>query len=44
MIYTDNMKWLTKELQGLFHLASVTSHKPTKKLVYGKIAELRVKL
>jgi len=40
--YSDNMKWYTPEIQVLFHAASITSHEPTKRMWYGKIAELRV--
>lgn len=35
------MKWLTAELQTLLHVASITSHAPTKKMVFRKIMDLR---
>jgi len=42
-MYAGKMAWLTPELQGLLNLAAITSHRETKLLVLGKIAELRIK-
>lgn len=37
------MEWLTPELQLLFNLSVNTTHKETKRLIMGKIAEARLK-
>lgn len=37
------MTWLTQELQSWLHLASISSHEPTKRLALGRVAEVRVK-
>jgi len=41
--HKPKMRWLSSELQWLFHLASITSHNETKRLIYGKIAEVSVR-
>lgn len=41
--YDSGMRWLTTELQKWLHLASISSHAPTKMLAYGKIVELGVR-
>lgn len=41
MRYYDIM---TSELTALFNLAKVTDHEYTKRIIYGRIAELRVKI